>query len=124
MLSLLGDNIAHVEVAFRHPKAPNHIYKGTAQPDLQQKLQQLQDVGNHVQNALIIVREILAGTTEKKSLKRGPAVLHSLVEAQHHIRRAQAALLLPKKRQLNELQKNPLQVFSVNLRSKSELVGE
>lgn len=42
MVTLLGDNVIQAEVAFKHVKSPGGTYRGTAHPDVQWKLQQLQ----------------------------------------------------------------------------------
>ncbi|KFD57594.1 hypothetical protein M514_01697 [Trichuris suis] len=54
--TLVGDNVAKAEITVRHPKLPSHFYRAVVQPDIQWKLQQVQDLGNYVLLAMEMLR--------------------------------------------------------------------
>ncbi|KAK0417200.1 hypothetical protein QR680_012875 [Steinernema hermaphroditum] len=43
---LLAENVIQTDVTLKHPKCPGGVYRATAHPDIQWKLQQIQDAGN------------------------------------------------------------------------------
>ncbi|VDN25993.1 unnamed protein product [Gongylonema pulchrum] len=55
---LLGETVIQTEVAIKYPKMPGGVYRATAQPDVQWKLQQLQDANNYWAQALNTVIRI------------------------------------------------------------------
>jgi len=104
-LTLLGDNIVHAEVAIRYPKAPGHIFRSVAQPDVQWKLQQVQDLSNYILQAQNLV---LAATeaTENSKLLDGRKVATFLDQIVSNLHSARTSVTLPKKKSLTELQES------------------
>ncbi|EJW78115.1 hypothetical protein WUBG_10977 [Wuchereria bancrofti] len=49
---LLGESVIQTEVIIKHPKMPGGVYRGVAQPEVQWKLQQMQDADNYYVQAL------------------------------------------------------------------------
>uniref|UniRef100_A0A1I8A0S8 Mab-21 domain-containing protein n=1 Tax=Steinernema glaseri TaxID=37863 RepID=A0A1I8A0S8_9BILA len=43
---LLAENVIETDVTLKHPKCPGGVYRATARPNVQWKLQQVQDAGN------------------------------------------------------------------------------
>lgn len=56
------------EVAIRYPKAPGHVYRAVAQPDVQWKMQQVQDLSDYVLRALSIVNAAIEATKSAETL--------------------------------------------------------
>lgn len=57
-VTLLGENIVNTEINLKYAKAPGGTFRSTANPDVQWKLQQLQDASNHCTKALQIVLKV------------------------------------------------------------------
>ncbi|VDM44776.1 unnamed protein product [Toxocara canis] len=57
-VALLGDSVILTEVTMKYAKAPGGLFRSTAQPDVQWKLQQLQDTGNYCAQALATVIKV------------------------------------------------------------------
>lgn len=109
-VTMLGENVISTDVAIRHPKAPGGTFRSAAQPDIQWKLQQLQDAANFcaraIETTLLTLQRVRAlraagrqGTpVAGRQLARAAGQLVSQLQA------ARAALMMPKKRSLLELQ--------------------
>ncbi|PAV78341.1 hypothetical protein WR25_24772 [Diploscapter pachys] len=107
-VTLLGDNVIQAEVAIKHPKAPGGVFRAVAQPDVQWKLQQIQDLGNHIAKATIILCEMEHQMKQfresgKFDLSSGPLILSEARTVKELIASARNAILLPRKRTLLEL---------------------
>jgi len=105
VLTLLGDNIVHSEVAIRYPKAPGHVFRSIAQPDVQWKLQQVQDLSNYILRAHNLVRAAVEATDDSKLLD-GRKIATFLDQIISNLHSARTAVTLPKKKSITELQEN------------------
>uniref|UniRef100_A0AC34RJ18 Protein rogdi n=1 Tax=Panagrolaimus sp. JU765 TaxID=591449 RepID=A0AC34RJ18_9BILA len=54
-VTLFDENIIQSEISLKYPKIPGGIYRSVANPNVQWKIQQLQDTGNQCARALQIV---------------------------------------------------------------------
>ncbi|VDN44731.1 unnamed protein product [Gongylonema pulchrum] len=108
------------KVAIKYPKMPGGVYRATAQPDVQWKLQQLQDANNYWAQALNTVIRITnligeARTTLCVPRKRTLLELCSL-PITNLIGEARTTLCVPRKRTLLELCNLPVtRCFSPSL---------
>ncbi|PAV85881.1 hypothetical protein WR25_09132 [Diploscapter pachys] len=107
-VTLLGDNVIQAEVAIKHLKAPGGVFRAVAQPDVQWKLQQIQDLGNHIAKATTILCEMEHQMKQfhesgKFDLSSGPLILSEARTVKELIASARNAILLPRKRTLLEL---------------------
>lgn len=110
-VTLLDDNVIQAEVTVKYPKAGGGYYRAVAQPDVQWKLQQLQDLGNHISRVTIMLCDLqeelqfLKGDEEKDSftLATGKRILEELKMTMSEISLARSTIMLPRKRSLLEL---------------------
>lgn len=107
-VALLGDNVIQAEVAIKHQKTPGGVFRAVAQPDVQWKLQQLQDLGNHIARASVSLcdvqqqmKEITGGQMFNSCT--GDLILSAALSIKEEISSARSAILLPRKRSLLEL---------------------
>jgi len=105
VVTLLGDNIVHLEVAIRYPKAPGHVYRAVAQPDVQWKMQQVQDLSDYVLRALNVVNAAIEATKSAETLD-GRQVTTFLDQIIGNLHSSRCSVLLPKKKSIGELQEN------------------
>ncbi|VDM58609.1 unnamed protein product [Angiostrongylus costaricensis] len=111
-VTLLGDNVIQAEVAIRHPKASGGMFRAIAQPDVQWKLQQLQDLGNHITRASKLLFEadrrlFELSQSEQFTLESGELVLSAAKAARTEISAARNAIVLPRRKSLLELSQFP-----------------
>lgn len=107
-VTLLDDNVIQAEVSIKHNKVAGGVYRGIAQPEVQWKLQQLQDLGNHIARAtskMCDLKALLESLTENKSfdLDTGALILTDLKSLKEEINLARTSIILPRKRSLLEL---------------------
>ncbi|XP_050408276.1 protein rogdi homolog [Patella vulgata] len=110
MVTLRGDSICEADVNFKHKhvKDQHHIFKTSFNPDRQWKLQQIQDAGNHLCNALFILSKRDA-TYEFKSAQE---VLLLLDELMACLMKCRTSLAMPKRKTLQDLITNKnMQIF-------------
>uniref|UniRef100_A0A8R1HRE2 Protein rogdi homolog n=1 Tax=Caenorhabditis japonica TaxID=281687 RepID=A0A8R1HRE2_CAEJA len=111
-VTMLDDNVIQAEVTVKYPKAVGGYYRAVAQPDVQWKLQQLQDLGNHISRVTISLCDL----QEEVNLLRGEAdgvehftessgkrMLDELKSVMNELSIARNTIMLPKKRSLLEL---------------------
>uniref|UniRef100_A0A0R3RHX6 Protein rogdi n=1 Tax=Elaeophora elaphi TaxID=1147741 RepID=A0A0R3RHX6_9BILA len=111
LVTLLGESIIQTEVVIKYPKMPGGIYRGTAQPDVQWKLQQMQDADNYYIQALSMlvhglkwIKEIPADDIGKIS----SIVITTVAKITSLIGHARSTLYMPEKRTLLELCNSPI----------------
>uniref|UniRef100_A0A914VPL1 Uncharacterized protein n=1 Tax=Plectus sambesii TaxID=2011161 RepID=A0A914VPL1_9BILA len=123
-VTMLGENVVNTDVAIRYPKAPGGTFRSVAQPDIQWKLQQLQDAANFcaraIETTLLTLQRVRALRTAGQD--GTPAAGRQLARAANHLvsqlQAARAALMMPKKRSLLELQEfRPNKCFNPSLPS-------
>ncbi|ETN79757.1 rogdi-like family protein [Necator americanus] len=107
-VTLLGDNVIQAEVAVKHAKSAGGIFRAVAQPDVQWKLQQLQDLGNHIARASVSLCEADVRMSEiarsgEFTSETGELILSAARTAKSEISAARTAILLPRKKSLLEL---------------------
>lgn len=110
-VTLLDDNVIQAEVTVKYPKAGGGFFRAVAQPDVQWKLQQLQDLGNHISRVTIMLCDLqeevtfLKGDGDKDSfsLTTGKRMLEELRQTMNEISLARNTIMLPRKRSLLEL---------------------
>uniref|UniRef100_A0A0M3JAY6 Protein rogdi homolog (inferred by orthology to a C. elegans protein) n=1 Tax=Anisakis simplex TaxID=6269 RepID=A0A0M3JAY6_ANISI len=94
-VSLLGDTIIITEVTMKYPKAPGGVFRSVSQPDVQWKLQQLQDTANYCVQALTTtVKRIPFQCRKSKTFE---------LKVTNLIGQARSSLCIPHKRTLLEL---------------------
>ncbi|VDL73209.1 unnamed protein product [Nippostrongylus brasiliensis] len=111
-VTLLGDNVIQAEVAVKHAKSPGGVFRGVAQPDVQWKLQQLQDLGNHIARASSWVCEVDARMSEiaqsrQFTAETGDLLLSAARAIKGEICAARTAIVLPRKKSLLDLYNFP-----------------
>ena len=57
-VTLLDENIVQSEISLKHSKVPGGIFRSVANPNVQWKIQQLQDTGNQCARALQIIIKV------------------------------------------------------------------
>ncbi|KAJ1363467.1 hypothetical protein KIN20_023340 [Parelaphostrongylus tenuis] len=102
-VTLLGDNVIQAEVAIRHSKAAGGIFRAIAQPDVQWKLQQLQDLGNHIARASKLLFEAdlrIFGQchSDQFTQESGELVLSASKAVRTEICAARNAIVLPRRK--------------------------
>lgn len=110
VVTLTGDAIsaADINLKLNRPHTNKDAYHNTTvREDLPWKLQQVQDAANHLQ----LVAEQLSTLPEQHQFKSADEVSHFLSSITESLLRARQALVVPKKRTLEEL------VNSKNVRS-------
>ncbi|KAK5975306.1 Protein rogdi [Trichostrongylus colubriformis] len=111
-VTLLGDNVIQAEIVLKHAKSTGGVFRAVAQPDVQWKLQQLQDLGNHIARATSQACEVderLAELSQyrKFSMETGELILSAAREIKDELCAARTAIVLPRKKSLLELYNFP-----------------
>ncbi|XP_065221320.1 protein rogdi isoform X1 [Planococcus citri] len=104
VISVNGDSIAHADIQFRvqRPHQQPIVYRTYIQNEHPWKLQQLQDAGNHVQEALLHIDNI-----EKRcSFCSSEEVLHILAKILGCLQRGRTCLIVPRKKPMEEIIKS------------------
>uniref|UniRef100_A0AC35GJY1 Protein rogdi n=1 Tax=Panagrolaimus sp. PS1159 TaxID=55785 RepID=A0AC35GJY1_9BILA len=107
-VTLLDENIVQSEISLKHAKVPGGIFRSVANPNVQWKIQQLQDTGNQCARALQI---IIKGKQryEKCVQKNGfdsqseQLLLGVLQSVKSLVSDARTCLTMPRKKSLLEL---------------------
>jgi len=109
VVTLTGDAISGADINLKLPRphTKDAYHNTTVREDLPWKLQQVQDAANHLQ----LVAEQLSTLPEQHQFKSADEVSHFLSSITESLLRARQALVVPKKRTLEEL------VNSKNVRS-------
>uniref|UniRef100_A0A1I7THI9 Protein rogdi n=1 Tax=Caenorhabditis tropicalis TaxID=1561998 RepID=A0A1I7THI9_9PELO len=99
-VTLLDDNVIQAEVTIKYPKAGGGFFRAVAQPDVQWKLQQLQDLGNHISR---VTYNGDGGEKDHFNSTTGKRILEELKSTMNEISLARNSIMLPRKRSLLEL---------------------
>ena len=101
IVTLTGDAIcgADINLKLPRPHAKDAYHNTTVREDLPWKLQQVQDAANHLQ----LVMEQLSTLPEQHKFSSADEVSHFLSSIMESLLRARQALVVPKKRTLEEL---------------------
>ncbi|CAI5445014.1 unnamed protein product [Caenorhabditis angaria] len=104
-VTLLDDNVIQAEVSIKYPKAGGGYFRAVAQPDVQWKLQQLQDLGNYISRVTIAFCDLKDQLTHMSVYTNdsGKRVLEDLRQIKNELCLARASIQLPRKRSLLEL---------------------
>ncbi|TKR78049.1 hypothetical protein L596_018918 [Steinernema carpocapsae] len=105
---LLAENVIQTDVTLKHPKCPGGVYRSMAQPDIQWKLQQLQDAGNLCVRTLGLIMQGYTRIMElsKKSAwseESGQYFIQICTQIANAIGSARSTLCVPRKRSLLEI---------------------
>lgn len=107
---LVGENIIQSEVSFKYPKAPGGVLKTCAQPEVQWKLQQLQDAGNFccmalntIAQGLELVKGQFGEGGSMLTVEAGNQLSLAVAAVSDLIMQARSTICLPRKRTLLEL---------------------
>ncbi|KAM3723335.1 Protein rogdi [Dirofilaria immitis] len=103
---LLGESVVQTEVTMKYPKMPNGFYRGTAQPDVQWKLQQMQNADNYYIQALSIIVQELRWIRQLSSDDIGKissTIITTIAKVTNLMGHARSTLCLPEKRTLLDL---------------------
>ncbi|XGW18615.1 hypothetical protein V3C99_002879 [Haemonchus contortus] len=111
-VTLLGDNVIQAEIILKNAKSAGGVFRAVAQPDVQWKLQQLQDLGNHIARVSEQACEVDARLAEisqarKFSLESGELLLSAARTMKDEILAARTTIILPRKKSLLELYNFP-----------------
>jgi len=101
MLTLMGDSVCEAELSLRLHKPQAVAFRSNIYPDVPWKVQQIQDAGNHLTEALHLIenRDSLTFQTGEQVIKLLDNIIDSLW-------RGRRCLALPRKKTLEELIKN------------------
>ncbi|KAL0272658.1 UNVERIFIED_CONTAM: hypothetical protein PYX00_005535 [Menopon gallinae] len=99
---LSGDTIVFGEISFKIQRHQHVIYRTTITHENPWKLQQIQDAGNHLQQALRHINNIDDGYNFTSSEE----VLHILGKILGALQRGRTSLIVPRKRTIDDLMKS------------------
>ena len=101
IVTLSGDAISGADINLKLPRphAKDAYHNTTVREDLPWKLQQVQDAANHLQ----LVMEQLSTLPEQHKFSSADEVSHFISTIMESLLRARQALVVPKKRTLEEL---------------------
>ncbi|VDM19814.1 unnamed protein product [Wuchereria bancrofti] len=103
---LLGESVIQTEVIIKHPKMPGGVYRGVAQPEVQWKLQQMQDADNYYVQALsMLIQKLkwIRHVPPDDISKMSSTVTTVVAKITNLIGQARLTLCMPGKRTLLEL---------------------
>uniref|UniRef100_A0AC34GVQ3 Protein rogdi n=1 Tax=Panagrolaimus sp. ES5 TaxID=591445 RepID=A0AC34GVQ3_9BILA len=107
-VTLLDENIVQSEISLKHAKVPGGIFRSVANPNVQWKIQQLQDTGNQCARALQII--IKGKQRYEKCVQRNgydsqseQLLLSVLQSVKSLVSDARTCLTMPRKKSLLEL---------------------
>ncbi|CAH0391003.1 unnamed protein product [Bemisia tabaci] len=102
VVSLSGDSISHAEIAFKIQRQQHVLYRTTIQHDHPWKLHQVQDAGNHLQQALCHIDNI----GKNYAFTSSEEVLHILGNILNCLQRGRSSLIVPRKRTIDDLMRS------------------
>uniref|UniRef100_A0A131XRV9 Putative leucine zipper n=1 Tax=Ixodes ricinus TaxID=34613 RepID=A0A131XRV9_IXORI len=101
VVTLTGDNISHADITLRIPKHAMPNLRTIVQNDCQWKLQQVQDAGNNLLQALsLLTPPPLKTRFEFKSAEEVTQLMTTIMGC---LQRGRASLIIPKKRTIEEI---------------------
>ena len=100
-----GDSITFADINLKLPRVGNKdLYQNTSiREDCPWRLQQIQDAGNHLMMAYAAIKDF---DIEKNGFKNVDEIIYVLTNLIGCLQRSRSAIVNPKKRTLEELQKN------------------
>ncbi|XP_022193711.2 protein rogdi isoform X1 [Nilaparvata lugens] len=102
IISLTGDSISQADMNFKVQRQQNVQYKVQIQNDHPWKLHQVQDAGNHLQQAISHIDNI----DRDYSFKTSEEVLHILGNILGCLQRGRSSLIIPRKRTIDDLMRS------------------
>ncbi|XP_022665902.1 protein rogdi-like [Varroa destructor] len=99
--TLTGDSISHADISLRLPKHSQPSQRTIVQNDAQWKLQQIQDAGNHLMQAMNLLNPNRVGGRFK--FTSGQEVRNLMSDVMTCVGRGRACLVVPKKRTIEEI---------------------
>jgi len=107
--TLTGDSISHADITLKIPKHTQPNHRTIVQNDCQWKLQQVQDAGNHLMQAMNLLNPNRVGGQFK--FTSGEEVRNLMQGVMGCLQRGRACLVVPKKRTIEDI------MLSRNMRS-------
>ncbi|XP_030032713.1 protein rogdi isoform X1 [Manduca sexta] len=112
IVTLTGDSITHADISFKVLRQMHSICRTSINQDGPWKLQQIQDAANHLQQAIGYIDNV----DKHYVFRSSEEVLHIIQCLIGSLQRARTALVLPKKRAIDELMKSRnMKALSPNL---------
>lgn len=102
VVSLNGDSIVHADINFKVQRQQNVNYRATIQNENPWKLHQIQDAGNHLQQAIFHIDNI----DKDYCFSSSEEVLHVLGNILGCLQRGRSSLIVPRKRTIDDLMKS------------------
>ncbi|XP_069703761.1 protein rogdi isoform X1 [Periplaneta americana] len=102
IVTLTGDSITHADINFKVQRQQNVMHRTTIQNDNPWKLQQVQDAGNHLQQAIQHIENV----DKDYQFKSSEEVLHVLGSILGCLQRGRTSLIVPRKRTIDDLMKS------------------
>ncbi|GFQ66481.1 protein rogdi [Trichonephila clavata] len=107
LVTLVGDDICYADIVLKLHKHSVPSHRTIVQNDCQWKLQQIQDAARHLSNALQIFSSLPPTNSKGKlTFHSAEEVVHVVNSLMGCLQRGRSALLIPKKRTINELQRS------------------
>ncbi|KAL5017449.1 hypothetical protein ScPMuIL_007038 [Solemya velum] len=103
VVTLLGDTICDADINFKHKLGKDHnMFKTAINPGSQWKLQQVQDAGNHLHNAI----SLLNGVDKAYTFSSSQQVIMLLDELMKNLNQGRNQIAFPKRKSIEELLNN------------------
>ncbi|PNF20513.1 Protein rogdi [Cryptotermes secundus] len=102
VVTVTGDSITHADINFKVQRQQNVIHRTMIQNDNPWKLQQVQDAGNHLQQAILHIENV----DKDYMFKSSEEVLHVLGNILGCLQRGRSSLIVPRKRTIDDLMKS------------------
>ncbi|XP_050666624.1 protein rogdi isoform X1 [Leptidea sinapis] len=102
IVTLTGDSITHADISFKVLRQMHTICRTSINQDGPWKLQQIQDAANHLQQAIGYIDNV----DKHYVFRSSEEVLHIIQCLIGSLQRARTALVLPKKKAIDELMKS------------------
>ncbi|XP_067012981.2 protein rogdi isoform X2 [Anabrus simplex] len=102
IVTLTGDSISYADINFKVQRQQNVAYRTTIQNENPWKLQQVQDAGNHLQQALVHIENV----DKDYVFKSSEEVLHVLGCVLGSLQRGRSSLIIPRKRTIDDLMRS------------------
>ncbi|XP_071443747.1 protein rogdi [Hetaerina americana] len=99
VVTLTGDSITHADISLKVQKQPNVIYRTSIQQENPWKLQQVQDAGNHLQQAILQIENV----DKDYVFRSSEEVLHTLGNILGCLQRGRSSLIVPRKKTIDDL---------------------
>ncbi|XP_047118878.1 protein rogdi [Schistocerca piceifrons] len=102
VITLAGDSITHAEINLRVQRQQVVTYRTTIQAESPWRLQQIQDAGNHLQQAIVHTEAI----DKDYMFKSSEEVLYILGNILGALQRARTSLIVPRKKTIDDLMRS------------------